>query len=133
MALFLRSFLTHFASKNQPLGLSINGTLAGNGLKLVRNFAHPYLHLHLVYHGKTYFPNYGYWCELMLYVFLPGNVPSKLSILSPTSVINLPIMHSSERYSEPSLGASSVWYTIFVDNCSIKEYEISYTKRQVVC
>ena len=35
MSLFLRCFFTHFASKNQLLGLSINGTLAGNGFMSV--------------------------------------------------------------------------------------------------
>ena len=68
----------------------------------------------------------------MLHFFVPDNVSSKRSILLSTSIVNLPIMYSSGRHTDPSSTASNFRHAISVDNSSIKEYEISCPKQQIM-
>ena len=59
---------------------------------------------------------------MMLHFFVPDNVSSKQSILSSTSMLNLPIMHFFGRNTDLSPTASNFWYDTAVDDSSIKKF-----------
>ena len=53
-------------------------------------------------------------------------------MMSSTSVVNVPVLQSSGKHTDPSSAASNLWYAISVDYSSNREKDIPCPKRQVM-